>query len=116
MDAAPEAAYLLRYLVCQFPGRAQHQCLDREAFDVELLQQPQAEGGSLAGAGLALADHIAPGQDRRQAAGLDRGHVVVVQRGEVGQQVGVKAERVESSGHVFVLGPWFDESATLVLT
>src|SRR5690606_21074952 len=81
------------------PGGAEHQRLNGKALYLQFLQQSQTEGGSLAGAGLALGDHVAPGQDRGQAAGLNGGHAVVVQGGQVGQQVCLQAKGGKSSRH-----------------
>jgi len=71
------------HLVRQFPGGAQHQSLDLEAFNLEAFHQPQPEGRGLAGAGFPLSQHILAGQDGRKALSLDGRHSGVPQGGEI---------------------------------
>ena len=54
-----QALELLGDLDGQLAGRAEDQRLDMALLDIDLLQQRDAEGGGLAGAGLGLADDVA---------------------------------------------------------
>ena len=76
---ARQAADLLRDLVGQLAGGAQHHGLHGELAHVEPGEQRQAEGRGLATAGLGLGDEVVPGERQRQAGGLDRGHGAVVE-------------------------------------
>src|SRR6201999_4144747 len=60
------------HLDAELPRRGQDDRLDLVVVGVEVLQQRQAEGGGLAGAGLRLADHVVAGQQLRDRLLLDR--------------------------------------------
>ena len=56
----------------QLARRHEHQRLRRLLLQVDARKDRQGEGGSLAGAGLRLADHVAPGEQVRDGCRLDR--------------------------------------------
>ena len=80
---ARQTAQLLAYLIRQLAGRAEHQCLGAIVADIEAAEQPYAEGGGLATAGLGFGYHILALEDQRQRLGLDRGHGGVAKAGQV---------------------------------
>ncbi len=98
-NAAGQLAQLLADLVGKFAGGAQHQRLGADQRRVEPVQQAQAEGGGLAAAGRRLRDHVAPGEDRGQAFGLDRGHLRVAD----GFHALLQARRQAQAGEVSVV-------------
>ncbi len=53
----------------------EHDCLDLVVIRVEVLEHRDAEGQSLAGPGLRLADHVMAGEQRRDALRLDRARI-----------------------------------------
>ena len=81
IEEAAIGAQALLDLHRQFAGGRQDQRLGlararRHMADGKLLQQRQAEGGRLAGAGLGDAQKVAAGQQRRDGPGLDGGGMV----------------------------------------
>ena len=76
-DEAGEPPDLLADLVGEFARRAQHQSLQLDAGRIDGSEQAQRKSRRLAAAGLGLGDHVAAGQDRRQARRLYRGHLQV---------------------------------------
>ena len=72
-------AQRLGHLDAELAGRGQDDRLDLVVGGVEVLQQRQAEGGGLAGAGLRLADHVVAGEQLRDRLLLDRGRLVVAE-------------------------------------
>ncbi len=95
-QAAPVAVHRLGDLHRQLAGRHQDQAADRAplaARAADAVQQRQREGGRLAGAGRGLAQHVAPGQQRRDRLALDRGRLLVAQRRQLGDQRGIDAQR-----------------------
>ena len=65
-------AQRLRHLDAELAGRRQDDRLHLVVVGVEVLQQRQAEGGGLAGAGLRLADHVVAAEQLRDRLLLDR--------------------------------------------
>jgi hypothetical protein len=66
-------------LDAQLARRREHQRLHLRAPRIDVLEQRQAERGGLAGAGLRLADHVAPGEQRGDRLLLDRRGLVVAE-------------------------------------
>ena len=83
-----QTANLLRHLIGQLAGRAQHQGLDGHVGGLQLLHQGQAKGGGLAAAGAGLGDQVLARQRQRQAGRLDGRHGGVAQLGQVGHRGG----------------------------
>ena len=79
VDALARAvgAQRLGDLDAELAGRRQDERLDLVAPRVDVLDQRQAEGGGLAGAGLGLADHVAALEQRRDRLLLDRAGLLV---------------------------------------
>jgi hypothetical protein len=95
---ARQAADFARHLVGQLPRRTQHQRLHREAARIQAGQQAQGKGRGLAAAGLGLRDQVLAGEGRRQAGGLDRGHLQVAQLAQVRQRGRRQRQSVEGEG------------------
>ena len=76
---AAVGAQRLGHLDAQLARRREHQRLDRGSDGIEVVEQRQAEGGGLAGAGLRLADHVPSLQQQRDRLLLDRGRVLVAE-------------------------------------
>ncbi len=81
-----QPAQLLRDLVGQFAGGANHQSLRDQAVHVQVLEHAQSERGGLAAAGLGLGDHVAPFKNQRQGLRLDRRHLLETQGFQVFEQ------------------------------
>ena len=83
----------------------QHQRLRPGAGHVQLGQHRQRERGGLAGTGLGGAEHVAPGEQRRDGRGLDRRGRFVADVGQRGQQRLGQAEVAETRrGGGFLVG------------
>ena len=76
----------------QLAGGRQDQGLDDGLAGVDGVEQGQAEGGGLAGAGLRDADDVAPGQQDRDGLALDVGGRHVAHVGDGPEQVGGQAQ------------------------
>ncbi len=115
-DVQPQVAAVVldafRDLHGELAGRHQHQgarlarALGR-GFLRQPLQQRQAEGGRLAGAGLGGAQHVVAGQHQRDRLGLDRGGNGVAARFERAQQRGREPEGLEGPGIGHGVNSWF---------
>ena len=85
-------------LDAELARRGEHDRLHLLALGVEVLEQRQAEGGGLAGAGLRLADHVVAGEQLRDRLLLDRGRLLVAELVERGLDLGLQAQ-VAEGGH-----------------
>ena len=74
----------LGHLVCQLPGRTQHQRLYRELLRLQLFDQRYSEGRGLAAAGLGHGNHIPARHGRRHGFYLNTGWLRVIQPVKVG--------------------------------
>ncbi len=72
-------AQCLGHLDAELAGRRHHDRLDLVVLRIEVLQQRQAEGRRLAGAGLRLADHVVAAEQLRDRLLLDRSRVLVAE-------------------------------------
>ena len=88
-------------LQAELPGGDDHQRLHLGLLGVDLLDDRDAEGEGLAGAGARLADQVDPGEGQRQAEGLDGEGVLDTDPGQRGQRGRGGAEVGEA-----VLGGW----------
>ncbi len=85
ISKARQSTQFIRYLISQFAGRAEHQCLNCKVGRVQLVQNADAKRGSFAAAGLGLCDQIATLQNQRQALRLNWGHFAITEIVEIGQ-------------------------------
>ena len=101
----------------QLASRGQHEDLGFGLGEIDPRQQRQRKRRGLAGPGLGHAEQVPPGEQVRNAAGLDRGRLLVADSLEGAQHRGSQAEggeaggrglgagrrrRVESSGRIVV--------------
>jgi len=86
LSRARQPPQLLGHLIGQFTGGAKYQRLTAEIARIDWLQQCNAEGGSLAAAGLGLRDEVHTLEHDRQALRLDWRHFGIAERVEVGQR------------------------------
>ncbi|MFO1530046.1 MAG: hypothetical protein U1F77_10040 [Kiritimatiellia bacterium] len=93
---AAEVGEVLGDLQAEFAGGAEDEGLDGGAGGIGELQQRQAEGGGLAGAGLGEGDHVAFALDEQgDDLGLDRGGLLEAQLRDALEQFGGKSGFVE---------------------
>jgi hypothetical protein len=85
----------LGHLYGEFPRRRQHERLHGRAPGFQPLKDGQGEGGSLARAGLGLADHVTPFEEQRNRPLLDGRRGLVSDIGYRPQQRLAQAEPVE---------------------
>src|SRR5215212_7337701 len=90
-----------RDLQAELAGGDQHQGLDLRQLGLDLLDDRDAEGEGLAGAGAGLADEVDPGQRERQAERLNGEGVLDPDPGQRGQRGLCGSEICEA-----VLGGW----------
>jgi hypothetical protein len=79
-------------LNAQLAGRREHQALDVVLVRVDVLQHRQAERGSLARAGLGLADNVEALEQGRNRLLLDRARRLIADIVDGGQQLGREPE------------------------
>ena len=88
----------LAHLQGELARGSEHERLRRLLRQVELREDRQRERGRLAGAGLRRAEHVAPGQQRRNRRGLDRRRGLVAHVAHRLQHGVVEAEIGEGEG------------------
>jgi len=82
----------------QLARRRQNQGLRFGQRQIDFLQQGQGERGGLAGAGLRLAKHVQPCQQRRNAGRLNRRRGFVADIGQGGNQSGLQPKLGKPGG------------------
>ena len=91
----------------QLTRRDQHEGLDGILPRLEVVEDRQAKGSSLAGAGVGLADHIVAGQQERDQGRLDRGRGGKAKRFYGLHQLRVQVQTGKFGRHRF--SQWLDQ-------
>lgn len=90
MNSPTQLTNVIGHLIRQLTSRAKHQRLYPKALDLQFLQNTQAKGRRLAGAGFRLGDNIPIRKNRGQAKRLNRGHCVEIQSSQIIQKSRIK--------------------------